>query len=195
MGPPVVAPRSTHTTQAHRCSTWAYCSATHGISDPCIGKWILKQGSPSIHLFRDYLLMPEQQQISQEHRLAHSRHPLFIRLCPTLCDPMDCSTPGLPVLHYLPGFTQTHDIESVMPSNLLILCQPFSSCPQSFPASEAFPMVLGSSIQVAKVLEPQLQHQSQRIKEMRFLALLELTENTNNQSEYVNMIRNNTERK
>ena len=56
-------------------------------------------------------------------------------------------------------------------------------------------MALGSSIQVAKVLEPQLQHQSQRIKEMRFLALLELTENTNNQSEYVNMIRNNTERK
>ena len=37
-------------------------------------------------------------------------------------------------------------------------------------------MALGSSIQVAKVLEPQLQHQSQRIKEMRFLALLELTE-------------------
>ena len=28
--------------------------------------------------------------------------------CPTLCDPMDCSTPGLPVLHYLPEFAQTH---------------------------------------------------------------------------------------
>ena len=28
--------------------------------------------------------------------------------CPTLCDPMDCSTPGLPVHHQLPGFTQTH---------------------------------------------------------------------------------------
>ena len=26
----------------------------------------------------------------------------------TLCDPMDCSTPGLPVLHYPPEFTQTH---------------------------------------------------------------------------------------
>ena len=38
---------------------------------------------------------------------------LFIRCsvaqsCPTLCDPMDCSTPGLPVLHRLPGFVQTH---------------------------------------------------------------------------------------
>ena len=28
--------------------------------------------------------------------------------CPTLCDPMDCSTPGLPVHHQLPGSTQTH---------------------------------------------------------------------------------------
>ena len=29
--------------------------------------------------------------------------------CPTLCDPMNCSTPGLPVRHQLPEFTQTHD--------------------------------------------------------------------------------------
>ena len=30
------------------------------------------------------------------------------QLCPTLCDPMDCSTPGLTVHHQLPEFTQTH---------------------------------------------------------------------------------------
>ena len=30
------------------------------------------------------------------------------QLCPTLCDPMDCSTLGLPVLHQLPELTQTH---------------------------------------------------------------------------------------
>ena len=30
------------------------------------------------------------------------------QLCPTLCDPMDCSTPGLPVHHQLLEFTQTH---------------------------------------------------------------------------------------
>ena len=28
--------------------------------------------------------------------------------CPTLCDPMNCSRPGLPVHHQLPEFTQTH---------------------------------------------------------------------------------------
>ena len=31
-----------------------------------------------------------------------------VQLCPTLCDLMDCSTPGLPVHHQLPEFTQTH---------------------------------------------------------------------------------------
>ena len=31
------------------------------------------------------------------------------QLCLTLCDPMDCSMPGLPVHHQLPEFTQTHD--------------------------------------------------------------------------------------
>ena len=30
------------------------------------------------------------------------------KLCPTLCDLMDCSTPGFPVLHYLPEFAQIH---------------------------------------------------------------------------------------
>ena len=30
------------------------------------------------------------------------------KLCPTLCDPKDCSTPGFPVLQYLPEFAQIH---------------------------------------------------------------------------------------
>ena len=43
--------------------------------------------------------------------------------CPTLYDPMDCSTPGLPLLHYLPEF-ELMSIELVMPSSHLILCCP-----------------------------------------------------------------------
>ena len=50
-------------------------------------------------------------------------------------------------------------IESVMPSSHLILCCPFSSCPQSLPASDFFQGV-NSSQEVAKVLEFQLQHHS-----------------------------------
>ena len=44
--------------------------------------------------------------------------------CPTLCDPMNRSMPGLPVHHQLPEFTETQSIESVMPSSHLILCRP-----------------------------------------------------------------------
>ena len=43
--------------------------------------------------------------------LSHFIHVTFssaAQSCPTLCDPMDCSTPGLPVHHQLPEFTQTH---------------------------------------------------------------------------------------
>ena len=63
--------------------------------------------------------------------------------CLTLCNPMDCRTPGFPVLHYLPEFAQTHVcLESMMPPNHLILCHPFSSCPQSFPAPGSFLMTV-----------------------------------------------------
>ena len=44
------------------------------------------------------------------------------KLCPTPYDPTDYSTPGFPVLHYLPEFPQIHSIESVMQSNYLLLC-------------------------------------------------------------------------
>ena len=45
------------------------------------------------------------------------------QLCPTLCDPMNSSTPGFPVHHQLPEF-RLMSIESVMPSSHLILCHP-----------------------------------------------------------------------
>ena len=58
--------------------------------------------------------------------------------CPTLCDPMDCSTPGFPVLHDLPEFSQTHAHGSVMPSNHLILCRPLLLLPSIFPSIRGF---------------------------------------------------------
>ena len=57
------------------------------------------------------------------------------QLCPTLCDPVDCSMPGFLVHHQFPELLKLMPIKSVMPSNRLIPCRPFSSCPQSFPAS------------------------------------------------------------
>ena len=58
--------------------------------------------------------------------------------CPTLCNPMDCSTPGFPVHHQFPEVTQTHVHESVMPSNHLILCRPLLLLPSIFPSIRVF---------------------------------------------------------
>ena len=63
-----------------------------------------------------------------------------IQLCPTLYDPMDCSTPGFPVHHQLQSLFKFMSIKSVMPSNHLIFCCPLLPCLQSFPASGFFPM-------------------------------------------------------
>ena len=80
--------------------------------------------------------------------------------CPTLCDPMNCSTPGLPVHHQLPEFTQTHVHrvgDAIQPSH-----------PLSSPSLLTFSLYqhqglfqwISSLHQVAKVLEFQCQHQS-----------------------------------
>ena len=80
--------------------------------------------------------------------------------CPTLCSPMDCSTPGFPILHCLPEFAQVHIhwvINAIQPS------QPLSPpSPPAFNLSQPQGLFqwVGSSHQVAKVLELQLQHQS-----------------------------------
>ena len=59
-------------------------------------------------------------------------------MCPTLCDPMNCSTPGLPVHHQLPEFTQTHVFVPVMPSSHLILCRPLLLLPPIPPSIRVF---------------------------------------------------------
>ena len=82
------------------------------------------------------------------------------QLCLTLCNPMDCSTPGLPVLHRLPEFAQTHVHwvkDAIQPSHPLSC-----SCPPPFNLSQHQGLFqwISSLHHVAKVLELQLQHQS-----------------------------------
>ena len=80
--------------------------------------------------------------------------------CPTLCNPMNRSTPGLPVHHQLPESTQTHIHwvgDAIQPSHpLLSLSPPALNLSQH---QDLFKWV-SSSHEVAKVLEFQLQHQS-----------------------------------
>ena len=62
------------------------------------------------------------------------------QLSPTLCDPMNSSMAELPVYQQLPEFTQLHVhwvSDAIQPSHPAV---PFSSCPQSFPASGSFPV-------------------------------------------------------
>ena len=80
--------------------------------------------------------------------------------CPTLCNPMNCSMPGLPVHHQLPESTQTHFHEvhdTIQPSHPLS-----SPSPPALNLSQhqGFFKWVSSSHQVAKVLEFQLQNQS-----------------------------------
>ena len=58
--------------------------------------------------------------------------------CPILRDPINRSTPGLPVHHQLPEFTKPMSIESMMPSNHLILCRPLLFLPSIFPSITVF---------------------------------------------------------
>ena len=73
--------------------------------------------------------------------------------CPTLCDPMNCSKPGLPVQHQLPEFTQTHVHrvgDAIQPSHPL--SSPSSPAPNPSQHQSLFQWV-NSSHEVAKVLE------------------------------------------
>ena len=80
--------------------------------------------------------------------------------CPTLCDPMNRCTPGLPVHHQLPEFIQTHVhwvVDTIQPSHPLS-----SPSPPALNLSQHQGLFkwVSSSHQVAKILEFQLQHQS-----------------------------------
>ena len=75
---------------------------------------------------------------------------------------MNRSTPGLPVHHQLPEFTQTMSTESVMPSNHLILCHPLLLPPSVFPSVRVFSNESVLRIRLAKGLEFLLQHQSSK---------------------------------
>ena len=84
---------------------------------------------------------------------------LVTQSCPTLCDPMDCSMPSLPVHHQLPKLSKTHAHQvgdAIQPSH------PLSSPSSAFNLSQHQGLFkwISSSHRVAKVLEFQLQHHS-----------------------------------
>ena len=118
----------------------------------------------------EWLAMPSSRGSSQLRNQTHvsciGRWVLSVQLsavaqsCPTLCDPMNRSTSGLPVHQQLPEFTQTqvHRVsDAIQPSHLL--SSPSPPVPNPSQHQGLFQRVK-SSHEVAKVLEFQVQHQS-----------------------------------
>ena len=96
--------------------------------------------------YLDWPLLPQFSSVAQS--------------CPTLCDPMNCSTPGLPAHHQLLEFTQTHVHrvgDAIQPSHPLL--SPSPPAPNPSQHQGLFQWV-NSLHEVAEVLEFQLQHQS-----------------------------------
>ena len=128
-----------------------------------IGVWMpfFKNRTQSRKRWRSKVRQPLILQISPEIEASGSCC-LVAKSCLTLCDPMNCSMPSFPVLHYLPEFAQTHVHwvgDAIQPSHLL---SPPSPPALSLPQHQGLFQWVSSSHQVAKVLELHLQHQSFR---------------------------------
>ena len=132
----------------------AWCAAVHGVTDwateqqqhyPFRLQRITNTHSPSPNFFLLNLCLSLFSIIFQFSSV--------IQLCPTLCDPTNRSTPGLPVHHQLPEFTQSHVhrvSDAIQPSHSL--SSPFPPAPNPSQHQSLFQWV-NSSHEVAKVLE------------------------------------------
>ena len=130
---------------------WDFPSKSIGVGYHCLLQ--VSQGS-SLH-FRDSIeSCPCYEQSLPT--VCSVQFSLVAQSCPALCDPMNCSTPGLPVHHQLPEFTQTHVHrvgDAIQPSHPL--SSPSPPAPNPSQHQSLFQWV-NSSHEVAKVLEFQL---------------------------------------
>ena len=113
-------------------------------SEVCFNYWTL---------FSLFKMVAKQNQL-------HQKSSLVTQLCPTLCNPMNHSTPGLPVHHQLPEFTETHVhrvSDAIQPPHPL--SSPSPPAPNPSQHQSLFQWV-NSSHEVAKVLEFQFWHHS-----------------------------------
>ena len=146
--------------RGERLATADWMYGEHLTRSCCSRKFELRSAKSQHHWYV-YLMLSWARDCWAMCKSSASKRSLWKKLfsvtqsCPTLCDPTDCSTPGLPVHHQLPELTQTHVhqvSDAIQTSHPVV---PFSSRLQSFPVSGSFPM----SHKVAKVLELQLQRQ------------------------------------
>ena len=107
-----------------------------------------------------YFVLSIPQRQLKFHKTSLVQFSSVTQSCPTLCDPMNCSTPGLPVHHQLPEFTQTkvHRVcDAIQPSHPLSSPSPLAPNPSQH---QSLFQWVNSLHEVAKVLEFQLLHHS-----------------------------------
>ena len=140
-----------------------YCYYPHVSKEKTMVKWfdhnqVTSNRSAGIHVYLKFkICAPRLYCLSN---IKSAQFSSVAQSCPTLCDTMNCSMPGLPVHHQLPEFTQTHVhwvSDSIQPSH-----PPLSPSPPACNLSQHQGLFkwVSSWHQVAQVLEFQLQHQS-----------------------------------
>ena len=82
--------------------------------------------------------VPLSMGFSRQEYWSYTQFSSVAQSCPTLCNPVDCSTPGFPVLHQLPELLKVTPIKLVTPSNHLILCRPLLLLSSIFPNIRVF---------------------------------------------------------
>ena len=124
--------------------------------------WLFTSGGQILELQLQHIIQYYVNYFIAQNVLAFTTQSVssVAQSCPTLCDPMNHSTPGLPVHHQLPEFTRTHvhrvgDV--IQPSHPLSSPSPPASNPSQH---QGLFQWVNSSHEVAKVLKFQLQHQS-----------------------------------
>jgi len=123
------------------------------------GKAFLKSRNMLIFTVNRHIMFQGENNTDRS-TLLYTQFSSVAQSCPTLCNPMDYSTPAFPVHHQLPEHTQTHIHwvgDAVQPSHPLL-----SSSPPAFNPSQYQSLFqwVSSLHQEAKVLELQLQHHS-----------------------------------
>ena len=137
-----------------RILEWAVIPSSRGSSQPRDRTWV----SCVFCITGGFFTLSHPGNSSWMIRLQFSS---VAQSCPTLHDPMNRSTPGLPVHHQLPEFTQTHVhrvSDTIQPSHPLLSPSPASNPSQH----QGLFQWVNSSHEMSKVLEFQLQHHFQR---------------------------------
>ena len=113
----------------------AECSVSTSYSSMCCFFFSLKKHAVFCGVITGFNPENHTPLCSSPSQTCHGLHCCcsVAQLCLTLCNSMDCSTPGFPVLHYVPEFFLNFVHPTISSSVTL-----FSSCPQSFPASGSF---------------------------------------------------------